>query len=270
MNVLSPQVAGLFYPSEPARLTEEVKTLLSRAAGHGTGRAEWPKALIVPHAGYRYSAPVAAEGYALLAPGRERIRRVVLLGTGHRGPRHGLATTMRDALATPLGAVPIDSEGRQTALGFLQVSVEEIAFRGEHSLEVQLPFLQIVLSHFSVVPLLVGRASAGEVAEVLDALWGGPETLVVVSSDMTHYFDCDTARGRDQQTARAVVALRADDIPPDGFCCHGGVCGLVALAARRGMSAIAAALRNSGDTSGERESVVGYGAFAFYEPTVAR
>jgi hypothetical protein len=219
----------------------------------------------VPHAGYRYSAPVAAAGYSLIAPGRERIGRVILLGTGHRGPHHGLATTLRDALATPLGDVPIDAERRQTALGFRQVCIEEFAFLGEHSLEVQLPFLQVALSQFSVLPLLAGRALADEVTELLDALWGGPETLVVVSSDMTHYLDYETTQRRGEATARAVAALRADGIPPDGFCCPAGVGGLMALAARRGMNAATIALRNSGDISRERESVVGYGAFAFYE-----
>src|SRR5271169_3952383 len=176
-----PAVAGMFYPGASGQLAADVRAYLAAKTASAAGAA-WPKALIVPHAGYVYSGPVAATAYACLAPGRDAIRRVVLLGPVHRVPLRGLALPAAAAFATPLGSVPVDREAANLALSLPQVVESAAAHALEHSLEVQLPFLQSVLGTFTIVPFAVGDASPEEVAEVIELLWGGRETLIVVSS----------------------------------------------------------------------------------------
>ncbi len=262
-QVRPPAVAGMFYPQDANELAHSIDRLLAEAAT-GTGTEPVPKAIIAPHAGYVYSGPVAARAYAPLAAARGRIRRVVLLGPAHRVPFRGLAVPGVAAFATPLGEIALDREAIATLAGLPQVGQLDEAHALEHSLEVQLPFLQRTLGDFRLVPIVVGDAGYEEVAEVLERLWDGPETLIVVSSDLSHYHDYDTARRMDQATSRAIEALAPDRIGFDQACGRIPVGGLLLAAARHGLNAETLDLRNSGDTAGPRDQVVGYGAYAFH------
>ncbi len=258
----APAVAGFFYPEDSAELESAVAGYLA-AVPATPSDAPVPKALIVPHAGYVYSGPIAASGYARIAGQRQTIRRVVLLGPSHRIPLRGLAASDADAFDTPLGAVRLDREVIDEILDFPQVQILEAAHRDEHSLEVQLPFLQYVLEDFSLVPLSVGDAEPEEVGEVIERLWGGPETLFVVSSDLSHYYDYDTARRMDAATTRAIEALDAHALEPESACGRVPARGLLAAAKRHGLSVETVDLRNSGDTAGDKQRVVGYGSYVF-------
>lgn len=255
-----PAVAGTFYPADPDVLAARVDRLIATDAIGPT-----PKALIVPHAGYAYSGPVAGFGYATLGAARERIDRVVLLGPAHRVPVRGLATTSADEWVTPLGSVTIDDETRHAVLALSDVAVDDRAHAAEHSLEVHLPFLQRTLREFSLLPLVVGHADAETVATVLDTVWGGPETLIVVSTDLSHYQDHATASVLDRRTADAITAGRPEAIRPEDACGAHPVRGLLVAARRHHLHARLLDLRNSGDTAGPRDRVVGYGAFALTE-----
>ncbi|MGH8248488.1 MAG: AmmeMemoRadiSam system protein B [Gammaproteobacteria bacterium] len=256
-----PAVAGTFYPSDPSDLRTTVEFLIAHAAGTGPA----PKGLIVPHAGYLYSGPVAACAYATLTPRRVRIRRVVLLGPAHRVYVHGLALPAAATFETPLGLVEIDRAWVNRLAGLPQVSILDAAHALEHSLEVQLPFLQVALSGFKLVPLVVGDAASDSVAEVLETLWGDEETLIVVSSDLSHYHDYETAHRLDGATCRAIEELRQEAIGPEEACGCMPLGGLLTLARRRRLNVQLLDLRNSGDTAGPRDRVVGYGAFAVHE-----
>jgi AmmeMemoRadiSam system protein B len=253
----------MFYPGSPELLASEVGTLLAAVPPVPTFPV--PKALIAPHAGYIYSGPVAASAYALLAPCAEIIRRVVLLGPCHRVAVRGIAVSTADSFATPLGTVRLDMDAISAALRLPQVVRHDAAHAEEHSLEVQLPFLQQVLGDFSLVPLAVGYATPDEVAEVLELLWGGPETLIVISSDLSHYHGYADAQRRDRQTTDDIAHLRllADH---DQACGATPINGLIEVAQRRGLQPHLLDLRNSGDTAGDRARVVGYASFAFTEP----
>jgi len=225
-----------------------------------------PKAVIAPHAGYPYSGPIAASAYAQLAPARDIVKRVVLLGPSHYALFDGLAASSAKAFATPLGAVPVDTAAIAEICARLpQVSVRDNAHADEHALEVQLPFLQVVLANFNIVPLLVGEVSNDEIEAVIEALWGGDETRFVISSDLSHYHDYETAQQTDSETARVIESLNAKQLHGDLACGCRPICGLLSVAKERGMRCRAVDLRNSGDTSGERDRVVGYGAFVFTE-----
>jgi hypothetical protein len=252
-------VAGLFYPDEPRELSATIARALDVVVPDGEMP---PKALVVPHAGYVYSGPTAGVAYARLRRLRGTIERVVLLGPAHREWVDGLAVPSVDAFTTPLGRVPIDDALRRSLVELPWVGVDDRAHAREHSLEVQLPFLQTTLGTFTLMPLAVGDASPEEVAGVLDRAWGGPETLVVVSSDLSHYHDYERARSRDARTASAIVAGNELAIGDDDACGARPVRGLLVAARRRGLSVRLLDLRNSGDTAGDRERVVGYGAFA--------
>ena len=254
-------VAGLFYPNEREALSRTVSQLLSGAQGPSPAV---PKALIAPHAGYVYSGPIAASAYALLAPARDTIKRVVLLGPTHRVAVRGLALPAAAHFATPLGSVEIDREAIERLRALPQVVVSDDAHALEHSLEVHVPFLQTVLSDFKLVPLAVGYAEPAEVAAVLEALWGGPETLIVVSSDLSHYLTYQRAQSTDRKTCEAILALRTD-IDHEQACGATPVSGLALAAQRKGLRPELIDLRNSGDTAGDKSRVVGYASFAFYE-----
>jgi AmmeMemoRadiSam system protein B len=260
MAVRNPAVAGMFYPADKTTLRAMIAGFL---ATHDLPETAAPKAIIVPHAGYIYSGPIAAGAYARIAPAHETITRVVLIGPSHRSPLRGLAASSADHFLTPLGMVTIDQTAVRDVLSLPQVRIVDEAHALEHSLEVQLPFLQETLDMFSCVPLVVGDATAGEVAEVIARLWGGPETLIVISSDLSHYHDYDTARKLDEATSSAIVAMRADDIDDQQACGRVAIKGLLSVARARGMRAELVDLRNSGDTAGPRDKVVGYGAYAF-------
>jgi AmmeMemoRadiSam system protein B len=261
-KVRPPAVAGRFYPSDPVELRQLITDLLAEVPAT-SGPA--PKALIAPHAGYLYSGPIAASAYAQFIPARGQIRRIILLGPSHFVALNGLATTSAEAFATPLGVVPVDIEAVREARLLPQVRELDEAHEQEHSLEVQLPFLQTVLGDFTLVPLAVGNASADDISQVLDLLWGGPETRFVISSDLSHYFDFQTARRLDLATAKAIEALKPAGIGEERACGRMPICGLLQAAHRHGLRARTVDLRSSGDTAGPRDKVVGYGAFVFEE-----
>jgi AmmeMemoRadiSam system protein B len=259
MSIRPAAVAGRFYPGTARQLRSAVLDYVARAQPDVTV----PKALIAPHAGYPYSGPVAGSAYALIARARDAIERVALIGPSHRVGFDGLALPDAAAFATPLGDVALDRDAIDRIRGLPQVVVSNDAHRHEHSLEVQLPFLQEMLGAFVLVPLLTGDASASDVAAVIDALWGGSETLIVVSSDLSHYHDYATASRLDAATSAAIEALRDDAIADDHACGAVAIRGLLQAARRRGLRARTVDLRNSGDTAGPKDRVVGYGAYAF-------
>lgn len=257
-------VAGAFYPRDAAALASDVASYLRLAPAPRL--ATPPKAIIAPHAGYIYSGAIAASAYALLEGCRERVTRVVLAGPAHRVYVRGAAVPSVDAFASPLGSVPIDRDAvaRLRELPFVEVS--DAAHAREHSLEVHLPFLQSTLGPFSLVPIVVGGATPAQAAQMLETVWGGEETLIVVSSDLSHYMPYDDARDCDRRTAESIVRL-APAIDPEEACGAGPINGLLEVARRRALAAELVDLRNSGDTAGDRERVVGYAAFAFRERT---
>ena len=264
-QVRRPSVAGLFYPGDPEQLAEDVRDYL-QAGAEPPDRADIarpPKAVIAPHAGYIYSGPIAGSAYARIAEQADAISRVVLLGPAHRYPFRGLAYPDADRFATPLGEIPVARGAIDAIADLPQVHRLDAAFDGEHCLEVQLPFLQTVLTDFRIVPLLVGDAADADVAEVLERLWGGDETLILISSDLSHYLDYASARAIDERTSAAICALRPDAITTHQACGRHPIAGLLREAVAHGLKPALLDLRNSGDTAGPRDRVVGYGAYAF-------
>ncbi|MDH5285553.1 MAG: AmmeMemoRadiSam system protein B [Betaproteobacteria bacterium] len=265
-SIRPPAVAGLFYAGTPRALRRELDDALAQARPASLPAP--PKALIVPHAGYVYSGPIAATAYACLDAVRGHVRRVVLLGPCHRVAVRGLALPRAEAFETPLGTVPLDQGAMRALAGLPQVVLSDAAHAHEHSLEVQLPFLQTRLGEFALVPLAVGDASAAEVAEVIERLWGGDETLVVVSSDLSHYHRYDDARSIDAATVRAILAGDSG-LDHEQACGATPIAGLLEVARRRGLVPQLLDLRNSGDTAGDRARVVGYAAIAFCPPAAS-
>jgi AmmeMemoRadiSam system protein B len=257
-------VAGSFYPGQSDRLASEVDRLL-REAPAPTESAVFPKALIVPHAGYAYSGPVAATAYAQIGPARERIRRVAIFGPSHFISFQGLALPGAAWVETPLGRVEIDAALTDAARKLAAVSISAGAHAKEHSLEVQLPFLQLLLGHFRVALLAVGRAKPEEVASAIEALWGEQDTLLVISSDLSHYLPYQQALEMDRSTARRIAQLGPDLLSRTDACGAEPINGLLRVARRRKLRPRLLDLRNSGDTAGGMDRVVGYGSFAFYE-----
>ena len=260
MKIRETAVAGMFYPASAATLRSTIETLL-RGATPSTMTP--PKALIVPHAGYVYSGPIAAAAYARLAEVRDAIERVVLLGPAHRVYLDGIAAPSAAGFATPLGIVDIDTDGVASIRDLPGVCISDAAHRDEHSLEVQLPFLQATLNEFKLLPLVVGRCAPETVAAVVDAVWGGPETLVVVSSDLSHYLPYEDARRADAETCRRVAA-KASDLDGHDACGAFAINGLMQAAHCGAMDVELIDARNSGDTAGTRDRVVGYAAFALH------
>ena len=272
-------VAGRFYPRDPVELRNLINYMLARvapatgresealvAAGGQAGASAsllGPKALIAPHAGYPYSGPIAASAYAQFLPARDQIRRVVVLGPSHFVAVKGLAASSAETFATPLGLVPVDVEAVRQARSLPQVREFDEAHERDHSIEVQLPFLQTVLRDFAIVPLAVGDATPEEVGQVLETLWNGPETRFVISSDLSHYYDFQTAHRLDAATAKAIEALKPGDVGEERACGRIPIRGLLQAARRHGLRARTVDLRNSGETAGTRDKVVGYGAFVF-------
>jgi len=223
------------------------------------------KALIVPHAGLIYSGPVAASAYAAIARQADQIKRVVLLGPSHRVGFHGIATVSASEYRMPFGDIKLDLAAIKQISALPQVLQLDQAHAEEHSLEVQLPFLQSVLDEFLLMPLVVGECPASQVAQVLDMLWGGDETLIVISSDLSHYHPYDIARRQDQHTSEAILHLQPENIHYEDACGRNPVNGLLLAAKQHGLTPHLVDLRNSGDTAGDRDRVVGYGAYAFVE-----
>lgn len=257
-QVRQPAVAGMFYPAERNELAQMVEDYLEAAPA---GDRPTPKAIIAPHAGYIYSGPVAASAYAPLRARADKIKRVILLGPAHRVPFYGLAASSARYFETPMGRVELDRAAHDQILQLPQVKVLDEAHAMEHSLEVQLPFLQSMFKDFTLVPLVVGDADPQLVAEVLEMLWGGEETLIVISSDLSHFHDYDTARQLDSATSQAIEELAPERIRYEHACGRNPVNGLLALVKKLGLRAETVDLRSSGDTAGPRDRVVGYGAY---------
>jgi len=252
-----PAVAGSFYPANPEQLHLMLDQFLTDAAS----AEKVPKAIIAPHAGYIYSGPIAASAYARLKQAHDRITRVVLIGPSHRVAFRGLAVSRSETFTTPLGNVPIDQEAVQAILQLPFVEYIEQAHTYEHSLEVHLPFLQEVLDNFKIVPIVAGEASPEQVSQVLDALWGGEETLIVISSDLSHYHDYATAQQLDKSTSQAIEQLQYEQLASESACGKVPLSGLLKLARNKSLSVTTIDLRNSGDTAGDKSRVVGYGAY---------
>lgn len=257
-------VAGKFYPADSRQLSAAVRGYLG--AVEVPPDAAVPKAIIAPHAGYVYSGPVAASVYARLAPARGRIERVVLIGPSHRASFQGLALTSATAYETPLGMVPIDTEAVRDLWGLPGVRMLDAVHGPEHSLEVHLPFLQEVLGTFDLVPIVAGNAPPDMVAGALDAIWGGLETLIVVSTDLSHYLPYNDCIKTDAMTVHAIESLDGDAIGLDQACGRVPVRGLLETVKRRGLKMTTVDVRNSGDTSDVRDKVVGYGAWVCVDP----
>ena len=248
----------MFYPNDPDKLRAELTQYLQGV----DEPAACPKAMITPHAGTIYSGPVAATAYARLKHVRDRIARVVLLGPAHRVFVRGLAAPSVGAFRTPLGDIPLDRAALDELVArFDQVATNDEAHRQEHSLEVHLPFLQLMLTRFTLVPLVVGREEPARVAEVIDHLWGGDETLIVISSDLSHFHDYATAKRIDGETSGLIEAMRYEELNGERACGVYPVSGLLFTAKERGMKVDTVDLRNSGDTAGKRREVVGYGSY---------
>ena len=262
--VRSPAVAGLFYPRDPGELRDAVARHVAQAAPAPDEVV--PKALIVPHAGYRYSGPTAGAAYRSVASRRGQVQRVVVAGPAHRVPVQGVGVTTARAWQTPLGAVEVDTDACQGLLDEGRAVEADDAHRPEHSIEVHLPFLVEVLGPVALIPLVVGRCPPAAVAEALAQVWGGEETLVVVSSDLSHYLDEASARARDQRTRRAILEGRTRDIGPYDACGCIPVAGLMLAARAQGMVPRTLAVATSADSSGDTRRVVGYGSFAFGPP----
>jgi AmmeMemoRadiSam system protein B/AmmeMemoRadiSam system protein A len=262
--VRDPAVAGLFYPSDPERLRADV-TEHVRAAAQPDDPTP-PKAVIAPHAGYRYSGPTAGAAYKALAPRRGRVARVVLAGPAHRVPIEGVAVSTAEAWRTPLGDLPLDAETTRDLVERGDAVESDEAHRPEHSLEVHLPFIHEVLGRVAILPLVIGRAAPELVARVLERTWGGEETAVVISSDLSHYLDDHAARARDHRTEVAILEGRSDDVGPYDACGCVPISGLLVAARDLGVVARTLATATSADTSGDTSRVVGYGSFGFGVP----
>ena len=258
-SVRQPAVAGTFYSANAAELENSL-------AAHLDSPLAWDieaKALVVPHAGHVYSGPIAGVAYASVRHLANRIERVVLLGPAHRVAFKGIAVPSVDAHATPLGDIPVDWQSVAQALSLPQVHISDAVFEGEHSLEVHLPFLQRTLGEFALVPFLVGDATPEGVEQILRKLWGGPETLIVISTDLSHFYDYDTARKRDANTTRAIETFNVEGLNSDLACGVRPLSGLLRAAQRLDLRPTTLDLRNSGDTAGDKNRVVGYGSYAF-------
>ncbi len=262
MKVRPAAVAGLFYPADAHELRAAVRHHLAAIAE----ASEAAKAVIAPHAGYIYSAQVAAHAYAALAAGASSTTRVVIVGPAHRVPFRGVAASSAAAFVTPLGRVPIDTETVARLCEGGAVARLDEAHREEHCLEVHLPFLQQLFDRFSIVPLLVGSVTTAVLSDVLEAVWGGDETVILISSDLSHYHDDRTARRLDRATCERIEAL--EPVGGDDACGHKPINALLEVARRKGLHVRALSMQNSSDTSGSRERVVGYGAFAVCAPAM--
>jgi MEMO1 family protein len=263
MTIRYPAVAGMFYPNDADELRAMLENFFEAAKQYAN--LPVPKAIIAPHAGYIYSGQIAAAAYACLQKVRQQISRVVILAPAHRYPVDGIAATQFDYFVTPLGKVNVDHVSADKLIANSQANIIENAFNAEHAIEVQIPFLQMMLKDFSIIPLLIGVADAPQVAAVLRELWGGDETLIVVSSDLSHYHAYKRAQEMDRNTANAILQLNPGALDDDNACGVFAVRGLLQIALEKKLRPVLIDLCNSGDTAGSKDQVVGYGAFHFLE-----
>lgn len=259
-NIRQAAVAKLFYPGDAHELGKMVDGLLNQVVPR---LPTTPKAIIAPHAGYIYSGPIAASIYAELAKSADAIKTVVILGPSHRVGFHGLAVSDAHYYGTPLGLIPVDTEKIQDLLRHKLVTLHNQAHLLEHSLEVHLPFLQKIYAEIHIIPIVVGDATTQEVSRCLEAIWGGAETLVVISSDLSHFHSYEVATQLDKDTCSAIEAYKIDDIHSENACGYIPIRGLLHYAQRLNLNIKTLDYRNSGDTAGTKDQVVGYGAYAF-------
>lgn len=254
-------VAGLFYPDDPSQLKSDILDYLGQANPHSSTT---PKAIIAPHAGYIYSGPVAASAYKLIEPAANKINQVILLGPSHRVALRGIATPAADYFATPLGNIKVNQSlcHELEQLDFVQPN--PAAHQQEHSLEVHLPFLQLILDDFELVPLVVGDCDSASVSQLLEPLWDREDTLIIISSDLSHFHNYHTAVRLDKNTSDAIEHLQPEKIHYDDACGRNPLNGLLTLAKKKNLSIQTLDLRNSGDTAGSKDRVVGYGAYAVH------
>jgi len=262
-NIRPAAVAGMFYPGDTQRLSEQMSAFLERRPGP---KHQAPKVLIVPHAGTIYSGEVAASAYVQLKIHASQIHRVVLLGPTHRVALRGLGLPTSDAFETPLGKIPLDKGCVEELIrSFTQITYSDRSHAEEHSLEVQLPFLQSVLPDFKLIPLTVGDASEEEVAQVLDHIWGDSKTLIIISTDLSHFHSYETAKRMDESTASLIEQFKGADLQDHSACGRIPLRGLLRVAKKKQLRIQRYDLRNSGDTAGPRDQVVGYGSWGLYE-----
>jgi MEMO1 family protein len=260
-NTRFPAVAGQFYPDDPNKLKASVQSFLDNTkVARSTNK---PLAMIVPHAGYIYSGSIAASAYTQLLPFAEQISRVILLGPSHRVPLLGIASSSHDYFQTPLGDIPLDREEIDRLKQLNTIQINDEAHLQEHSLEVQLPFLQKILPEFKLVPLVLGQVEDQQVGDLIDSLWGKSDTLFLISSDLSHFLDYDRAQKCDQTTCRAIEELNPQIIHYEQACGRSAIAGLLLSAKKHRLQVKTLDLRNSGDTAGTKERVVGYGAWSF-------
>lgn len=242
-------------------LERQIDGFLAAAERQLEPSAPVPKAVIAPHAGTIYSGPIAASAYARLRAARDRVERVVLLGPAHRVWLEGLAASSAESFSTPLGDVPLDRQAIDDLLTLDGVVESDEAHAREHSLEVHLPFLQVVLDRFTLIPLVVGQATPSLVGSVLSRVWGGEETVIVISSDLSHFHDYETAARLDRETSTMIERLELESLDGERACGYQPIRGMLHVAQERGLSVELIDLRSSGDTAGDRRQVVGYGSY---------
>ena len=258
MNTRAAAVAGYFYDANANRLQQQVNELLN---AESAGSEALPEALIVPHAGYIYSGSTAAYAYRCLLADADQVKRVLLIGPAHRVYVDGMAIPSVDFFETPLGEITLDRSGLEQIARLPGVQISDEAHREEHSLEVQLPFLQSVLNEFSLLPVVVGGASAAEVATVIDAFNDDPHTLVVISSDLSHFLSYQEAQGVDASTCQQ-IQNHVTTLKGEQACGAAAINGLMASTRFQAMEVSLLHACNSGDTAGKPNRVVGYAAFA--------
>lgn len=264
MAVRPPAVAGLFYPSDPTTLRGMVEAMLKQTQVTDASGDAHLRAMIVPHAGYIYSGSTAAAAYAQLKQLADKVRHVVIVGPAHRFGIHGVGLVEADGMATPLGTIPLWQEGLAVAQAQPGVVVSMAAHAKEHSLEVQLPFLQVVLPEADVLPLVAGWVEPEVVANVLEALWDQPEMLVVISSDLSHYHPYTRAQELDSATIDQILELDLN-VTHDQACGATGINALLLVAKAHGLKPRMDQYCNSGDTAGDKDGVVGYMACSWFE-----
>jgi AmmeMemoRadiSam system protein B len=260
MQIRQSVFGDMFYPKDSKKLTTMIDSFLDNV----TEDHPIPKAIIAPHAGYIYSGQTAAHAFKCMLKSKA-IKKVIVVAPSHQHAFEGIATTTADQFETPLGKIPIDQiTCKKLSAEFKSVQIQESAFDREHALEVELPFLQKVLPTFTLIPLIVGEVAPKQLSEVLLSIWNGPETLIVISSDLSHYQSYAIANQIDHATAKAIENLLPDKIAPGQACGQIGIVALLDVAKQKALKVTCVDLRNSGDTAGDRDRVVGYGAFHFY------
>lgn len=264
----APAVSGLFYNDSPISLRRQVLEFLAAASSaedrSATKNSEL-KAVVVPHAGYIYSGPVAAFAYKEIQKEAAHFKKIVLIGPSHHVPFQGVAVPKMNTFATPLGSVSVDLSLKQIALNFSFVIENDEPHRKEHSLEVQLPFLQVALKKFSILPIVIGQASATDLTQLLYKLCTEKDVLIVISSDLSHYLPYNIAQKRDLNTIDHILHFEPEKIEYDDACGRQGIQAFLHYAQSKKLIPILFNYKNSGDTAGDKSQVVGYCSIGFYE-----